>query len=153
MYLETSSELLRTNEYSRPAGCFDEFPASTQIQLKQSAELQQFRFHLVPCKTPRSLILQALYRDELVLAMHLPSAFARGEILASSFLVDGKPMLCIAAHSQRNTGSARHWFGIFSASGRKLYVSSLEHRVSRACPQDDGVSLFFDNGDSIRIRL
>ena len=153
MYLDTSSDIVRGADISRADGCFADFPAATQLLHKQRADMMHYQFHLVPCKATRSVILQAVRDDELILSAHLPSSFARGDIHASCFQVRGKEMLCFAAHSQRMTGNVRHWFGIFGADGHKIYVSSLEHRVSRAKPQDDGISLFFENGDAIRVRL
>jgi len=154
MYFETTQETAQSSEFSMASGCFAEFPDTAQIDLTSVTRMGDYQFHLAPCKAVKGVIMQALRVGQLIVSTHLPAAFSHGELRSACMQVGGREYLVFVAHTAaRANGAVKHWFAIFGADGKKVYVSSLDHRISRARQNEDGISLFFQNGDAIRIRL
>jgi hypothetical protein len=154
MYCETIQETANSNELPMSSGCLSEFQDTTPVDLHTATYMRDYQFHLVPCKAAKGVIMQVLRSEQLILSTHLPSAFSRGELRAACMQAGGREYLIFVAHAAaRANGAGRHWFAIFGADGRKVYVSSLDQRIARARQNQDGISLFFVNGDAIRIRL
>ncbi|MFZ6718874.1 hypothetical protein [Undibacterium sp. Ji49W] len=130
---------------------FADFEDHVHIRRNTPTRLGSYEFNFVRSGTDNGLLIQ-VHNDGLrVLLERIPSAFYMGELQASQVQIAGRDYLLLAANSR--TSTHRMWLGIFRPDGSKLYAASLEQSVIRIQQTEDGVSLFFLSGDSMRIKI
>lgn len=130
---------------------FADFEDHVHIRRNTPTRLGSYEFNFVRSGTDNGLLIQ-VHNDGLrVLLERIPSAFYMGELQASQVQIAGRDYLLMAANSR--TSTQRMWLGIFRPNGSKLYAASLEQSVIRIQQTEDGVSLFFLSGDSMRIKI
>ena len=93
-----------------------------------------------------------VFRDgRRVVLDSIPQAFYLGDVQAAALERDGAEYLLLAANTP--TATNRRWIGIYRADGIKMYAASLDRPVIHVRRNDDGISLFFRGGGSLRIQL
>ncbi|MBC3884250.1 hypothetical protein [Undibacterium griseum] len=131
-----------------------DFLASAIISADQPVSMGAYYFQVVPIRAMKSLLLQVHYQEQAIIAAHLPAMFLRGAMLAASAVIGGHDCLLLTANAAPGSGAAaKSWFGIFRHDGKRLSASSLDQQIVRARAHEDGIALFFANGDSMRIKL
>ncbi|MFZ6766575.1 hypothetical protein ACO0LM_05770 [Undibacterium sp. Di26W] len=130
---------------------FADFEDHVHIRRSTPTRLGSYEFNFVRSGTDNGFLIQ-VHNDGLrVLLERIPSAFYMGDLQASQVKIAGREYLLLAANSR--TSTHRMWLGIFRPNGSKLYAASLEQSVRRILQTEDGVSLFFSSGDSMRIKI
>lgn len=130
---------------------FADFNQHVHVGRKDVARMGDYMFLFERNKATNGLQIQVDRLGQRIVQEQIPSAFYMGDLQAASLQVYGQDYLLLAANSRRS--AARRWFAIYRADGHKMYAASLDKRLAHVRQNEDGVSLLFLNGDSMRIKL
>lgn len=131
---------------------FFDFENHVHVAQNVATRMESYRFEFSPSGPNRNeLLIRVIRNNERVISELIPRAFYMGDLQAAVMGVGAAEYLLLAANTRGTTD--RRWFGIYRADGTKLYSASLERSVVYVRQNDDGISLFFFGGDSMRIRL
>lgn len=130
---------------------FADFADHVHVRRNTPTRMGSFEFNFVRSGTDNGVLIQVYHDGLRIMLERIPSAFYMGELQASEVQIGGRDYLLLAANSR--TSTQRMWFGIFRPDGSKLYAASLEQSVVRVNQNEDGISLFFLSGDSMRIKI
>ena len=130
---------------------FADFADHVHVRRNTPTRMGSFEFNFVRSGTDNGVLIQVYHDGLRIMLERIPSAFYMGELQASEVQIGGRDYLLLAANSR--TSTQRMWFGIFRHDGSKLYAASLEQAVVRVNQNEDGISLFFLSGDSMRIKI
>lgn len=133
---------------------FMDFSETAEIAAKVPTHMGPYQFFVKPSRPTKGAVMEVDHQGERIISAHLPTPFARGQILSASMNVRGSDYLFLAARSvSKMISNSKCWFGIFRADGRKIYATVLEQQLDLVKAHEDGVSLLFLNGDTMRMRL
>ncbi|MFZ6746714.1 hypothetical protein ACO0LC_26100 [Undibacterium sp. JH2W] len=130
---------------------FAGFADHVHVRRNTPTRMGSFEFNFVRSGTDNGVLIQVYHDGLRIMLERIPSTFYMGELQASEVQIGGCDYLLLAANSR--TSTQRMWFGIFRHDGSKLYAASLEQSVVRVHQNEDGISLFFLSGDSMRIKI
>ncbi|MBI3728051.1 MAG: hypothetical protein HY254_06915 [Burkholderiales bacterium] len=147
---EISQQALKKTRTDRN-NYFADFADHVHVRRNTPSRMGSFEFNFVRSGTDNGVLIQVYHDGLCIMLERIPSAFYMGELQASEVQIGGRDYLLLAANSR--TSTQRMWFGIFRHDGSKLYAASLEQSVVRVNQNDDGISLFFLSGDSMRIKI
>ncbi|MFZ6653699.1 hypothetical protein [Undibacterium sp. TJN19] len=148
---EIIKEVVPARQRSNRNNYFADFAEHVHITRNTPTRMASFEFNFVRSGTDNGLLIQVHHDGIRVLLERIPAAFYMGDLQATRIQIAGRDYLLLAANSR--TSTHRMWFGIFRPDGSKLYAASLEQSVIRISQNDDGISLFFLSGDSMRIKI
>lgn len=130
---------------------FADFADHVHVRRNTPTRMGSFEFNFVRSGTDNGVLIQVYHDGLRIMLERIPSAFYMGELQASEVQIGGRDYLLLAANSR--TSTQRMWFGIYRPDGSKLYAASLEQSVVRVHQNEDGISLFFLSGDTMRIKI
>jgi hypothetical protein len=149
--IQTSASL---KQQANSGSYFQDFPETAEIAAKVPTNMGPYQFVVKPSRPTKGAVMEVDHQGARIISAHLPTPFARGQILSASMNVRGSEYLFLAARSvSKLISNSKCWFGIFRADGKKIYATVLEQQVDLVKAHDDGVSLCFLNGDTMRMRL
>jgi hypothetical protein len=154
MMTKNESTSLYTEAAPAVSACFGEFQQQAEISSSETTRMGVYQFQLQPFRAAKGMVMEVEREGQHIISAHLPASFSRGVMRSASIHIRGAEYLLLAASSaSRMLAHSKRWFAMFRADGKKIYATSLEQHVARVLPMEDGVSLLFMNGDSMRIKL
>ena len=133
---------------------FADFEESAKIAARAPTRMGMYQFTVVPFQAAKGVLMEVERHGQRIISAHLPAVFSRGELLSASLRIRDAEYLLVAANSaSKMVASGKRWLGIFRADGKKVYANCFEQHLTRIMPHEDGVTMQFLNGDSMRIKL
>lgn len=130
---------------------FYDFSDHVHVAFRVKTRMNAYQFQLNSSASQHDRWIGIDRNGEQIISELIPAAFYMGDLQAASMHIGGDEYLLLAANSR--TSTHRRWFAIYRANGSKVYAASLSQHVAQVRQNQDGISLFFLSGDSMRIKL